>query len=126
MKKTIKIRLIIIILISSLLLTTYRIYQKCPNNQISFKTTSVSTTQRYIDKDVSNVNEAINLIKSDSKIQEKNCNNIIKNIDKEIQEETQIYGVNLCEMEPETARQIYNTLNKIYKEYKGLKDMSQT
>lgn len=104
MKKTIKIRLIIIILISSLLLTTYRIYQKCPNNQISFKTTSVSTTQRYIDKDVSNVNEAINLIKSDSKIQEKNCNNIIKNIDKEIQEETQIYGVNLCEMEPETAR----------------------
>lgn len=121
MKKTIKIRLIIIILISSLLLTTYRIYQKCPNNQISFKTTSVSTTQRYIDKDVSNVNEAINLIKSDSKIQEKNCNNIIKNIDKEIQEETQIYGVNLCEMEPETARQIYNTLNKIYKEYKGLK-----
>ncbi len=109
------------LLISLLLLMTYKIYQKLKIEQLPFKTTSVSCMQRYADKDVTDINEAISLIKSDSDIQEKNCNTTIQTIDRVIQEETQIYGVNLCEMAPETALEIYNILNRIYKEYNGLK-----
>ena len=121
MKKTLKIRLILMLLISLLLLMTYKIYQKLKMEQLPFRTTSVSCMQRYVDKDVTDINEAISLIKSDSDIQEKNCNTTIQTIDRVIQEETQIYGVNFCEMAPETALEIYNILNRIYKEYNGLK-----
>lgn len=121
MKKTLKIKLILILLISMLLLVTYKTYQKLKADQLPSTTTSVSCMQRYVDKDVSDSTEAINLIKHDSTIQEKNCSTTIQMIDKQIQEETQIYGVNLCEMAPETALEIYNIISRIYKEYSGIK-----
>lgn len=121
MKKTLKIKLILMLLISMLLLITYKTYQKLKADQLPSTTTSVSYVQRYVDKNVSDSTEAINLIKHDSAIQEKKCNTTIRMVDRQIQEETQIYGVNLCEMSPKTALEIYNVLSRIYKEYSGIK-----
>ena len=121
MKKTMKIKLILILLISLLLLAIYKTYQKLKINQLPSMTTSVSCVHRYVDKNVFDSTEAINLIKHDSTIQEKKCNTAIQIIDKQIQEKTQIYGVNLCEMAPETAFEIYNVLSRIYREYNGIK-----
>lgn len=78
MKKTLKIKLILMLLISMLLLITYKTYQKLKANQLPSTTTSVSYVQRYVDKNVSDSTEAINLIKHDSAIQEKNVTQLFE------------------------------------------------
>ena len=90
-------------------------------NNISINKTVVETDNVYSNVDINTIEEAINLIKEDSNKQKDSCPNEIKNIENKMINDFDIVAVNLCEISPELANELYKTMSTIYEIFPSIK-----
>ena len=91
------------------------------NNLVNTNKTIVEADNIYSNIDISNKDDAINLIKEDSLKQKDSCPSNIKDIENKIINEFDIVAVNLCEMNNNLANELYKTLSTIYNLFPSIK-----
>lgn len=130
------IGVLIIIFISTFVIKIQKEqYYFSTNNQDNQEETSQSTTTKkkgkystiiitdntYSGVKISTTKDANDLIIKDSVSQKNNCPQEIETIENEIINTYGITAVNLCEMDPNFAKEISNVFGKIYKEYPSVR-----
>ena len=91
------------------------------NTEVNTNKTIVEADNIYSNIDISNKDDAINLIKEDSLKQKDSCPSSIKDIENKIINEFDIVAVNLCEMNNNLANELYKTLSTIYNLFPSIK-----
>ena len=98
------------------------IKEEVPKSTSKYKTSIVYDNQ-YEGVSAKTEKEANKLIVKDSTVQKKICSEEIIEIENEIIKKYGLTAVNLCEMDPNFAREIGNVFKKIYEEYPGTEDV---
>ena len=92
------------------------------NDENNTYETVIVHTNKYEDMDIKDETFAKELIEKDSLKEEAKCNNNLKEIEEKIKDTTNIYGINLCEINEEEASKILNSLEYVYNNYPIIKD----
>lgn len=93
-----------------------------PTTKSKYKTVIVYDN-KYDGVEITTEKEANKLIVKDSTSQKSTCSEEIVNIENEIIKKYGITAVNLCEMEPDFAKEVGNVFKKIYEEYPGTEEV---
>lgn len=88
-------------------------YQEVPDGQ----NTIINYDNYFKNQNISSIDDVKKLIKQEADNQRINCPYDIKQLEIQFQNKYNILGVNLCEMDPDFARNIDDVFSKIYRDY---------
>ena len=97
-------------------------WKKDPKENKSDYKTVIDHTVTYKDVIVNDRNDGVKLIEDDSLLQEDKCNNKLGELEEKLKDNTNIYGINFCEINESDAKGISNTITEVFNKYPILKE----
>ena len=91
------------------------------NSNVKYET-SINHNNKYSGVSINSKEDGIKLIEDDSSKQEEKCNNQLYDLENELKNNTNIYGINYCEIDYDTAKSISETIKSVFDKYPLIKN----